>query len=73
MPPLPVISGREAVNAFERDGWSQVRQSGSHIILSKDGVAVNLSVPDHRTLRRGTLRGLIRKSGLSVEDFAELL
>jgi predicted RNA binding protein YcfA (HicA-like mRNA interferase family) len=73
MPPLPVISGREAVRAFEQAGWQQVRQTGSHIILTKTSVAANLSVPDHRTLRRGTLRGLIRKSGLAVEEFVELL
>ena len=73
MPPLPVISGREATRAFERAGWQQVRQTGSHIILTKTGVAVTLSVPDHRTLRRGTLRGLIRKSGVSVDEFVELL
>ncbi len=73
MPPLPVISGREAVSAFERAGWNQVRQTGSHIILSKPGIAVNLSIPDHRTVKRGTIRGLIRKSGMTVDEFVELL
>ena len=73
MPPLPLISGREAVAAFERAGWIQTRQSGSHIILAKHGVATNLSVPDHRTVKRGTLRGLIRKSGMTVDEFAGML
>ena len=70
---LPVISGRDAVRAFERDGWRPVRQTGSHIIMTKRGVAVVLSVPNHRQLKRGTLRGLIRKAGLDVADFAALL
>ncbi len=73
MPPLPVISGREAARAFEQAGWQRVRQAGSHIILTKQGIPVTLSVPDHRTLRRGTLRGLIRQSGLTVDEFVELL
>lgn len=33
MPRLPVISGAEAVKAFERAGWRQNRQRGSHVIL----------------------------------------
>ena len=32
-----------------------------------------LSVPDHRSLDTGLLRGLIRDSGLTVEQFLELL
>lgn len=32
-----------------------------------------MSVPDHRELHAGTLRALIRKAGLTVEGFNELL
>jgi hypothetical protein len=30
-------------------------------------------VPDHRELKPGMLRALIRKAGLTVEQFTELL
>ena len=73
MPQLPVISGREARRAFERDGWIFNRQRGSHMVLIKHGVAINLSIPDHRELDRGLLRGLIRDAGMTVERFLELL
>ncbi len=73
MPPLPVISGAQAVRAFERAGWMVARRESSHIILIKKDVAANLSVPDHRTLDRGLLRKLIRASGLSVEEFTQRL
>ncbi len=43
------------------------------MILVKVGVPVNLSVPDHRDLDRGLLRGLIRDAGLTVEEFVALL
>ncbi|MBT9161216.1 MAG: type II toxin-antitoxin system HicA family toxin [Dehalococcoidia bacterium] len=33
----------------------------------------HLSIPDHRELDRGTLRALIRKASLTVEDFLKLL
>jgi len=73
MPRLPGISGREAVRAFERAGWEVSRKEGSHIILTKVEVPVTLSVPAHSEVRRGTLRGLIRKAGMTVEEFLLLL
>jgi predicted RNA binding protein YcfA (HicA-like mRNA interferase family) len=72
MPSLPRLSGRLVVKALTRDGWEQARQKGSHIILVKDGHWATLSVPDHRELAPGTLRSLVRASGLTVEQFLEL-
>jgi predicted RNA binding protein YcfA (HicA-like mRNA interferase family) len=70
---LPAISGRDARRAFERAGWIFDRQRGSHMILTRPGVAVNLPIPDHRVLDRGLLRGLIRDAGVTVEEFVRLL
>ena len=69
---LPSLSGSEVVRAFSRDGWQLVRQRGSHMILVKDGHIASLSVPNHREVAKGTLRSLIRSSGLTVERFVEL-
>lgn len=66
---LPVISGRDARRAFERLGWTFDRQRGSHMVLTKPGVPVNLSVPDHREFDRGLLSGLIRDAGMTVDEF----
>ena len=73
MPPLANISGREAVRAFERAGWQVMGQVGSHVVLTKTGVRANLSVPQHRELSIGTLRALIRNSGMTVDEFLALL
>ena len=70
---LPVVSGSDAIRAFERAGWQRARQKGSHISLVKPGVNVNLSVPLHRELDRGTLRKLVRLAGLTVDEFVGLL
>ncbi len=71
---LPVVSGRQAVRAFERAGWRQLRRGrGSHILLVKAGVPAVLSVPDHKELGRGTLRWLIHDAGLTVDQFGALL
>jgi len=72
MASLPILSGRDVVKAFGKDGWQMVRQRGSHMILVKSGHMATLSVPDHREVARGTLRSLIRSSGMTVEEFAAL-
>jgi hypothetical protein len=38
----------------------------------KEGRVATLSVPDHREVAKGTLRCLIRTSGLTVEAFIDL-
>ncbi len=71
---LPVVSGREAVRAFQKVGYRSSHQTGSHVILRHEGLPHrHLSIPSHRELAKGTLRGLIRDAGLTVEDFVSLL
>jgi predicted RNA binding protein YcfA (HicA-like mRNA interferase family) len=70
---LANLSGREAVRAFEKDGWKIVGQVGSHVVMTKPGQRANLSVPQHRELSVGTLRALIRAANLSVDDFLKLV
>jgi predicted RNA binding protein YcfA (HicA-like mRNA interferase family) len=73
MPKLPVISGSEAVKAFQRTGWRVDRQRGSHAVLLEAGHIASLSVPQHKQLAPGTLRGLLRGAGITVEEFLRLL
>ncbi|MCY4579606.1 MAG: type II toxin-antitoxin system HicA family toxin [Chloroflexi bacterium] len=73
MPPLPNLSGREAVRNFQRFGWNVARQRGSHIILTKQGEIATLSVPNHRRVSKGTLRTLIRSARLTVDEFCDAL
>jgi predicted RNA binding protein YcfA (HicA-like mRNA interferase family) len=71
MPPkLPVVSGAEAVRAFERLGFSVVRQRGSHIILRRG--ASGCVVPNHRELKTGTLAGILKQAGVSAEFITAL-
>ncbi|MBS4029148.1 MAG: type II toxin-antitoxin system HicA family toxin [Ignavibacteriales bacterium] len=67
------ISGKEAVKAFRKTGWESVGQVGSHLVMIKKGMRANLSIPQHKELSVGTLRVLIRNSGLTVDEFLELL
>ncbi len=73
MAQLPVVSGAKVVRAFEKAGWRQDRQRGSHVVVLKPGCNVSLSVPQHREIAPGTLRALIRSAGMTVDEFVALL
>jgi len=73
MSKLPRLSGRECIKLLSRVGFVFKRQEGSHIILRRGKPFAQLVVPDHKELDRGTLRAIIRQSGLSVDEFIKLL
>ena len=70
---LANISGKEAAKAFRKAGWEPQGQVGSHLVMTKPGIRVNLCIPQHKELSIGTLRALIRHAGLTVEEFLSLL
>jgi len=65
---LSNISGKQAIKIFQKFGYEPDHQTGSHIILYHK-VRPTLSIPNHKELAPGLLRGLIRKSGMTVEEF----
>lgn len=73
MTKLPTVSGRECIKALEKVGFHFQRQEGSHIVLRRSDPFAQVVVPDHKELDRGTLRAIIRHSGLSAEEFVRLL
>jgi predicted RNA binding protein YcfA (HicA-like mRNA interferase family) len=73
MSKLPRISGRECVKALNAVGFYLKRQEGSHLVLRRDDPFAQVVVPDHKELDRGTLRAIISRTGLSVDEFAKLL
>jgi predicted RNA binding protein YcfA (HicA-like mRNA interferase family) len=70
---LPRIFGRECVKALSTVGFHFKRQEGSHIILRRDDPFAQVVVPDHKELDRGTLRAIVRSTGLGVDEFKKLL
>ncbi|OYV08789.1 MAG: putative periplasmic or secreted lipoprotein [Methanosaeta sp. NSP1] len=70
---LPLLSGAKAAKAFSKAGGSAARQTGSHLIMIKQGSMVTHSIPMHSEIDRGTLRKLISLAGLSIEEFMDLL
>ncbi len=72
MTKLPVCSGSEAVRAFKRLGYEEEKRTKPYVRLVAPG-RISLSVPQHRTLAKGTLRHLIKNSGFTVDEFKDAL
>ena len=67
---LSNISGKKAVKMFGKFDYILDHHTGSHMILYHK-LRQMLSIPDHKELAPGLLRGLIRKAGLTVEEFSK--
>ena len=67
------LSGQQLRRALERVGFVYQRQKGSHMILRRDDPHARVVVPDHKTLRLGTLRQILNEAGISIEQLRELL
>lgn len=70
---LPQASGKEITKALIRAGYRPVSQKGSHMKLRRDNPRRTIIVPNHKTIKRGTLHGIIADAGLSVAEFQRLL
>ena len=73
---LPVASGKDVVRALRQAGFIVDRIAGSHHVMVFPGDPTRtVTVPVHgaRDLKPGTLRSIIRQSGLSVDEFTALL
>ncbi len=71
MPRLRVLSGREVCRILAQHHFAEVRRRGSHIVMQRrlDDSTVTVPVPDHPELKTGTLRSIIRQSGLPRQLF----
>ena len=73
---LPTVTGRQAVRALERAGFVVNRIVGSHHMLvhpDDPRRAVTLPVHGARDLKSGTLRGIIRQAGMTIDAFRDVL
>ena len=72
---LPVVNGKRVVRAFCKAGFGVERIVGSHHLrIQPDDLTRTATAPVHsnRDLKPGTLRSIIRQTGLTVEEFTKL-
>ena len=73
MPKLPVVSGEDVIKILSKKDFTVRKGRGDHVILQRKDSYRNIVVPLHKELKSGTLRAIIRQSGLTVDEFIRLL
>ena len=70
---LRKISGKECIKILcNRFGFEIIRQSGSHVILKKEnGEKIGTVVPNHKELKIGTLKKVLKLAKIEEDDFSE--
>jgi predicted RNA binding protein YcfA (HicA-like mRNA interferase family) len=65
------MSGEAICKILSRHGFRKVRRESSHIVmqLALENTTVTVPVPDHSEVAIGTLRSIIRQSGLPRQEF----
>ena len=71
MPKLPVVSGKECLSALRQLGFEEARQRGSHVVMRRG--ESGCVVPMHSEIKTGTLSGILKQAGVSVEQFTDAL
>ena len=68
---LKVLSGKEVCKVLVENGFDQIKQRGSHIIMQKKtgDATITIPVPNHNEIKIGTPQSIIRQSKLSRELF----
>jgi predicted RNA binding protein YcfA (HicA-like mRNA interferase family) len=72
---VPTLPYTSIIRALQRDGWTVVRQRGSHIRLQKHlgDELLKITVPAHRPVKSSTLAHILKQARLDIERFLELL
>lgn len=69
MTALPNLRPLEVVAILRHIGYQIDHQTGSHLLLYREGY-LPISVPiHHRDIKKGTLHQIIRSTGLSTDEF----
>jgi predicted RNA binding protein YcfA (HicA-like mRNA interferase family) len=61
------VDGREVIKKLREAGWQEVRVSGSHHILQKEGRSVPVPVHGGRDLGIGLIRKIEKQTGVKLK------
>jgi predicted RNA binding protein YcfA (HicA-like mRNA interferase family) len=71
-PALSDLPVRDVTRALRAAGFERVRVKGSHAVY-RDAEGRVVVVPEHGTVKRGTLASILRQAGLTTAEFLKLL
>jgi len=60
---------------LSKAAFKPIRQKGSHVILIKETERgkIGCTVPLHKELKIGTIKGILKQAGISEDEFKKLL
>ncbi|MBZ0203075.1 MAG: type II toxin-antitoxin system HicA family toxin [Ignavibacteria bacterium] len=67
------FSGKDVIKGLRRSGYYIDHQSGSHIFMHNPAENKSVIVPNHKELKIGTLKSILKKAGLSIQELKELI
>jgi len=67
------FSGKEVVKGLKKIGYNFDHQTGSHIFLHNSTANKSIIVPNHKELKIGTLKSILKKAGITVNQLKDLL
>lgn len=75
MTKVPSVNYDALLRALQRDGWTIIRQKGSHVRLEKRlaDELLRITVPAHKPIKRSTLSHLLKQARLTVDELLTLL
>jgi predicted RNA binding protein YcfA (HicA-like mRNA interferase family) len=72
-PALADLPVRKVTRALEAAGFERARVKGSHAVYRRTADGKVAVVPEHGTVKRGTLASILRQAGLTPAEFLKLL
>ncbi|MGI8565122.1 MAG: type II toxin-antitoxin system HicA family toxin [Pyrinomonadaceae bacterium] len=69
---LPAIKPKQLIKALERGGFYVHHTTGSHYILKKENRRVTVAY-HNKDLKPRTLASIISQTGLTIDEFLDLL
>ena len=69
MPKFPVLKAKELIKLLKKQGFTEHRQKGSHLIMVNFQKNKQITIPVHnKPLKKGTLAGILRQAEITFED-----
>lgn len=72
MSKIPHLKPERVVRAIKRAGF-EIREGAKHTVVIKDNQIITMIPRGSRVLKKGTLSGIIKDLGMTLEEFVDYL
>lgn len=63
------MKSNELLRLLRQNGWYDVRQSGSHVIMQSETSPIQITVPNHgsKEVKKGLLRAILKQTNITTK------